>query len=43
MAEKLARLYSDVTERLTVSQAYNLDRKQTIITVLGELKQQLSY
>lgn len=41
-AEKMARLYSEVTERLTVSQAYNLDRKQTILTVLGELKQQLS-
>ncbi|PZM10717.1 DNA polymerase III subunit delta' [Rhizobium tubonense] len=41
-AERMARLYSEVTERLTVSQAYNLDRKQTILTVLGELKQQLS-
>lgn len=42
VAEKLSRLYSDVTERLNISQAYNLDRKQTIITVLGDLKQQLS-
>ncbi|MDE1992129.1 MAG: DNA polymerase III subunit delta' [Rhizobiaceae bacterium] len=42
MAEKLARLYGEVTERLTISQAYNLDRKQTIITILGDLKQQLS-
>ncbi|MBB5572557.1 MULTISPECIES: DNA polymerase III subunit delta' [Rhizobium] len=42
VAERLARLYADVTERLTVSQAYNLDRKQTIITILGDLKQQLS-
>ena len=42
MAERLARLHSETTERLNVSQAYNLDRKQTLITVLGELKQQLS-
>ena len=41
-AERLARLYADVTERLTISQAYNLDRKQTIITILGDLKQQLT-
>ncbi|MBO9098464.1 MULTISPECIES: DNA polymerase III subunit delta' [unclassified Rhizobium] len=40
-AERMSRLHSDVTERLTVSQAYNLDRKQTILTVLGDLKQQL--
>jgi DNA polymerase-3 subunit delta' len=42
VADKLARLYADITERLNVSQAYNLDRKQTIITILGDLKQQLS-
>ncbi|MFT3999691.1 MAG: DNA polymerase III subunit delta' [Rhizobium sp.] len=41
-AERLARLHSETTERLTVSQAYNLDRKQTLITILGELKQHLS-
>jgi len=41
-AEKLARLHSETTERLNISQAYNLDRKQTLITILGELKQQLS-
>ncbi|MBZ5758094.1 DNA polymerase III subunit delta' [Rhizobium sp. VS19-DR104.2] len=40
-AERMSRLHSDVTERLIVSQAYNLDRKQTILTVLGDLKQQL--
>jgi DNA polymerase III subunit delta' len=40
-AERMARLYSDVTERLTVSQAYNLDRKQTILSILGDLKQQV--
>ncbi|MGV1757563.1 DNA polymerase III subunit delta' [Rhizobium sp. P44RR-XXIV] len=42
MAERLARLHSETTERLNISQAYNLDRKQTLMTVLGELKQQLS-
>ncbi|MET0748993.1 MAG: DNA polymerase III subunit delta' [Rhizobium sp.] len=42
VAERMARLHSEVTERLTVSQAYNLDRKQTILTVLGDLKQQLT-
>ncbi|MFK0165544.1 DNA polymerase III subunit delta' [Rhizobium sp. NPDC090279] len=41
-AERLARLHSETTERLNVSQAYNLDRKQTLIAILGELKQQLS-
>jgi DNA polymerase-3 subunit delta' len=41
-AERLARLHFEVTERLSVSQAYNLDRKQTILTVLGELKQHLA-
>jgi DNA polymerase-3 subunit delta' len=41
-AERMARLYSEVIERLTISQAYNLDRKQTILTILGELKQQLA-
>ena len=40
-AERMARLHADVTERLNISDAYNLDRKQTILTVLGELKQQL--
>jgi DNA polymerase-3 subunit delta' len=37
----LSRLYSDITERLTISQAYNLDRKQTILSILGDLKQQI--
>jgi DNA polymerase-3 subunit delta' len=40
-ADRLSRLYSDVTERLTISQAYNLDRKQTILSILGDLKQQM--
>ncbi|OWO94537.1 DNA polymerase III subunit delta' [Rhizobium esperanzae] len=38
-AERLARLYSEVIERLTVSDAYNLDRKQTIISILADIKQ----
>jgi DNA polymerase III subunit delta' len=41
-ADRMARLYQEVVERLTVSQAYNLDRKQTILTILGELKDRLS-
>lgn len=42
VADRLSRLHSDVTERLNTADAYNLDRKQTILTVLGELKQQLA-
>ncbi len=38
-AERLARLYSEITEKLTVSDAYNLDRKQTIMEVLSDIKQ----
>ncbi|MBW9056709.1 DNA polymerase III subunit delta' [Rhizobium mesosinicum] len=38
-AERLARLYSDITEKLNVSDAYNLDRKQTIMEVLSDIKQ----
>lgn len=37
-AERFARMSSDVTERLTVSQAYNLDRKQTLLTILTEVR-----
>ncbi|MBB3399637.1 DNA polymerase III subunit delta' [Rhizobium sp. BK060] len=39
VAERLARLHSDIGERLTVSDAYNLDRKQTILSILGDIKQ----
>lgn len=39
IAERLARLQSDVSERLTVSGAYNLDRKQTILGILSDIKQ----
>ncbi|RWX20074.1 DNA polymerase III subunit delta' [Rhizobium hidalgonense] len=38
-AERLARLYFEITERLTISDAYNLDRKQTIISILADIKQ----
>lgn len=40
-AERLARLSSDVTERMNIAQAYNLDRKQTVLTVLGEFREAL--
>jgi DNA polymerase-3 subunit delta' len=38
-AERLSRLHSDIIERLTVLDAYNLDRKQTILGILGDIKQ----
>ncbi|HEV7305835.1 DNA polymerase III subunit delta' [Ensifer sp.] len=37
-AERFARLSAAVTERLTVSDAYNLDRKQTILSLLDDVK-----
>lgn len=36
-ADRMSRLASDVTERITVSQAYNLDRKQTILSILEDV------
>ena len=36
-AERLARLAGDIQERLRVSQAYNLDKKQTIIALIEDL------
>lgn len=36
-ANRLARLSSDIGEWMTVSQAYNLDRKQTIISLLESI------
>lgn len=39
VAERLARLQSDINERLAISDAYNLDRKQTILSILGDIKQ----
>ena len=35
------RLHSAITERFTVADAYNLERKQTVLTVLGELSTQI--
>ncbi|WP_075289063.1 DNA polymerase III subunit delta' [Pararhizobium arenae] len=37
-AERLARLSSTLSDKLTTAEAYNLDRKQTILSVLDELK-----
>lgn len=36
-AERLARLAGDIQERLRVSQAYNLDKKQTIIALIEDV------
>lgn len=33
----LSRLHSAISERFTVADAYNLERKQTVLTVLGDL------
>jgi len=33
-ADRQAKLVSDITEKITVAQAYNLDKKQTIISIL---------
>jgi DNA polymerase III subunit delta' len=37
-AERYARLSAGITERLSVAQAYNLDRKQTILAILDDVK-----
>jgi DNA polymerase-3 subunit delta' len=37
----LSRLQSAVIERFTVADAYNLERKQTVLTVLGEVAAEL--
>jgi len=37
-ADRYARLSSSVTERITVAQAYNLDRKQTVLSILDDLR-----
>ncbi len=37
-AERLARLSSSLTEKLAIAEAYNLDRKQSILSLLDELK-----
>ncbi|WP_439616769.1 DNA polymerase III subunit delta' [Shinella sp.] len=40
-ADRLAQLASLLNERITVAQAYNLDRKQTIISVLDDIRASL--
>ncbi|GCA51903.1 DNA polymerase III subunit tau [Sinorhizobium sp. KGO-5] len=40
-AERFARLSSTVGERLTLTAAYNLDRKQTVLSLLDDLKEAL--
>jgi DNA polymerase-3 subunit delta' len=40
-ADRLAQLSSLLNERITVAQAYNLDRKQTIIGVLDDIRASL--
>lgn len=37
-AERFARLSSDLSERLTVADAYNLDRKQSVLSILDDLR-----
>ncbi|MDX3924934.1 MAG: DNA polymerase III subunit delta' [Shinella sp.] len=37
-ADRLARLSSAIVERVSVAQAYNLDRKQTIIALLDDIR-----
>ena len=36
-AYRLSNLHASITERTTVADAYNLDRKQTVISLLGDL------
>ena len=40
-ADRLARLSSQLGERIAIAQGYNLDRKQTIITVLDDIRASL--
>ncbi|KQV34334.1 MULTISPECIES: DNA polymerase III subunit delta' [unclassified Rhizobium] len=37
-AERMARLSSQLTEKLTIAEAYNLDRKQAILSLLDDLR-----
>ncbi|WP_349434399.1 DNA polymerase III subunit delta' [Pararhizobium sp. A13] len=39
-AERFARLSSATSERLSLAQAYNLDRKQTVLSILDDIKTQ---
>ncbi|MCV9960349.1 DNA polymerase III subunit delta' [Pararhizobium sp. BT-229] len=38
LAERFARLSATIAERLSVAQAYNLDRKQTVLSILDDIK-----
>lgn len=40
-ADRLAQLTSQLGERIAIAQGYNLDRKQTIITVLDDIRASL--
>ena len=37
-AERHARLSSTLTERITVAQAYNLDKKQMVLSILEDMR-----
>ncbi len=37
-AERFARLSATLTERIAIAQGYNLDRKQTVLSVLDDVK-----
>lgn len=37
-AERFARLSTTIAERLSLAQAYNLDRKQTVLSILDDIK-----
>lgn len=36
-ADRVSRLYSSVSERLSIAEGYNLDKKQTILGLLGDI------
>ena len=40
-ADRLARLSTQLTERIAIAQGYNLDRKQTVISVLDDIRASL--
>ncbi len=40
-ADTLSRLYSTISERLSIADAYNLDRKQTVLGLLDDLTSNL--
>jgi len=40
-ADRLARVSTQLTERIAIAQGYNLDRKQTVISVLDDIRASL--